>query len=212
MRVGAAWDAQSLRPPPGARTADSACASSRGSSTQRAATLGALAIRGLPRSRRSSAARSMTRWRARGTLQSVISSMGRGAPCVGEFNVASVGGCEHARRRSLRPPARTLRTSRTSTTPTARPCKRCKPGSSPLFLRTLPQRASCDTPTLRRLCKSWLEHDRMLYAIERGYSCQVCRMHVEEATPKNHILYGWPAERPPPPGGRARPQPGEVRQ
>ena len=39
----------------------------------------------------------------------------------------------------------------------------------------------------------------MLYAIERGYSCQVCRMHVEEATPKNHILYGWPAERPPPP-------------
>ena len=38
----------------------------------------------------------------------------------------------------------------------------------------------------------------MLYAIERGYSCQVCRMHVEEATPKNHILCGWPREAPPP--------------
>ena len=38
----------------------------------------------------------------------------------------------------------------------------------------------------------------MLYAIERGYSCRVCRMHVEAASPKNHILYGWPRACPPP--------------
>ncbi|KAL1502969.1 hypothetical protein AB1Y20_011040 [Prymnesium parvum] len=50
---------------------------------------------------------------------------------------------------------------------------------------------------LRRLCKAWLEHDRMLYAVERGYDCRVCRMHVEDASPKNHILFGWPRGQPP---------------
>lgn len=55
---------------------------------------------------------------------------------------------------------------------------------------------------LRRLCKCWLEHDRLLWAAERGYEARVCRMVPETASPKNHILYGWLASRPPPPGVR----------
>ena len=52
---------------------------------------------------------------------------------------------------------------------------------------------------MRRLCKCWLEHDRMLYAIGQGYVCHVCRMADVSASPKNHILLGWPSDRPPPP-------------
>ena len=51
---------------------------------------------------------------------------------------------------------------------------------------------------LRRVCKSWLEHDRQLWAEEQGYTCHVCRMVPEAASPKNHILCGWPSARPPP--------------
>ena len=50
---------------------------------------------------------------------------------------------------------------------------------------------------LRRLCKSYLEHDRQLWAAESGYTCHVTRMHRPEATPKADILYGWTAEAPP---------------
>ena len=51
---------------------------------------------------------------------------------------------------------------------------------------------------LRRMCKSWLEHDRQLWAAEQGYACHVCRVVPEAASPKNHILCGWPSARPPP--------------
>ena len=51
---------------------------------------------------------------------------------------------------------------------------------------------------LRRMCKSWLEHDRQLWAAEQSYACHVCRMVPEAASPKNHILCGWPRARPPP--------------
>ena len=51
---------------------------------------------------------------------------------------------------------------------------------------------------LRRMCKSWLEHDRQLWASEQGYACHVCRMVPEAASPKNHILCGWPSAHPPP--------------
>jgi hypothetical protein len=51
---------------------------------------------------------------------------------------------------------------------------------------------------LRRLCKAYLEHDRVLWAEERGYAARVTRMHRLEASPKNEILYGWTRDRPPP--------------
>ena len=55
---------------------------------------------------------------------------------------------------------------------------------------------------LRRLCKAYLEHDRKLWAVDRGYACHVTRMHRPDATPKADILYGW-REGAPPTGARA---------
>jgi len=47
-----------------------------------------------------------------------------------------------------------------------------------------------DRGLLRRLCKAYLEHDRRLWAIERGYEVHVTAMHRLEASPKRDILYG----------------------
>uniref|UniRef100_A0A7S4BPJ2 Methyltransferase domain-containing protein n=1 Tax=Chrysotila carterae TaxID=13221 RepID=A0A7S4BPJ2_CHRCT len=51
--------------------------------------------------------------------------------------------------------------------------------------------------TLRRLAKCWLEHDRQLWAEEKGFSCFVCRMEPPTASQKNQILFGWPRTSPP---------------
>ena len=52
---------------------------------------------------------------------------------------------------------------------------------------------------LRRLSKSWLEHDRLLAAREGGQCVTLTRLHPPSASPKNHVLFGWPAAAPPPP-------------
>lgn len=44
---------------------------------------------------------------------------------------------------------------------------------------------------LRRLCKTYLEHDRALWAAEQGFECHVTKIHKLGATPKDDILFGW---------------------
>ena len=50
---------------------------------------------------------------------------------------------------------------------------------------------------LRRLAKTYLEHDRLLWAAERAYEVRFTRMPEPGATPKRDILCGWPTEQPP---------------
>ncbi|GLD99238.1 hypothetical protein PINS_up007956 [Pythium insidiosum] len=47
----------------------------------------------------------------------------------------------------------------------------------------------------RRRCKTLLESDRNLRARERGYETFMCVMHPHDATPKNDVLVGLPAQR-----------------
>lgn len=46
----------------------------------------------------------------------------------------------------------------------------------------------------RRLCKSIVETDRCLRAAERGYATRLMLLTPRECTPKNDLLFGWPAE------------------
>ncbi|KAF0693014.1 Aste57867_15963 [Aphanomyces stellatus] len=52
------------------------------------------------------------------------------------------------------------------------------------------------TNVARRRCKSFVEADRNLRAKEtKGFETAMFIMHPHDATPKNDILVGWPAER-----------------
>mmetsp|Transcript_17494 Transcript_17494/g.52859 ORF Transcript_17494/g.52859 Transcript_17494/m.52859 type:complete len:326 (-) Transcript_17494:195-1172(-) len=44
----------------------------------------------------------------------------------------------------------------------------------------------------RRLAKLWLEQDRLLWARDLGYTCEICCMISARTSPKHHILFGWP--------------------
>ena len=48
----------------------------------------------------------------------------------------------------------------------------------------------------RRMAKSLLEHDRCVWAQEKGYQTRLCRMEPLLASPKNDIILGWTDERP----------------
>lgn len=46
--------------------------------------------------------------------------------------------------------------------------------------------------SLRRLCKSWVEYDRLLSAKDLEYSVRLMKLYPTSITPKNDILIGWP--------------------
>ena len=62
------------------------------------------------------------------------------------------------------------------------------------------RRTTGGTGASRRLAKLWLEQDRLLWARAAGYACELCCMSPAGTSPKHHILFGWPAASPPPPG------------